>query len=144
MREKFIFFFAIEALFHQDAKRVIKLYAIELSELFFLRLRKVCVKGKSYFLWTDIGCVRMYLARHFLYRGAGKVYRNFRRNERFIVVSLSLSFRQDLWPMWNFCSFILFGLKEFPPLFSSTNNHERSLVDRERSATNHVRSWIGI
>ena len=50
VREKFIFFFfEIEALFHQDAKRVIKLYAIELSEL-FLRLRKVCVKGKSYFL----------------------------------------------------------------------------------------------
>ena len=49
VREKFIFFFVIQALFHQDAKRVIKLYTIELSEL-FLRLRKVCVKGKSYFL----------------------------------------------------------------------------------------------
>ena len=67
-REKFIlFFFAIEALFHQDAKRVIIGAFFEAQE----SMRE----GKVIF-FENRGCTVMYLARHFLYRGGYEFSQN--------------------------------------------------------------------
>ena len=63
----------IEALFHQDAKRVIKLYAIELSELFFEAQESVR-EGKVIFFCEPIlgaaGCI----LRDISFIEVGKVY----------------------------------------------------------------------